>query len=151
MTTRDTLSSLKIDQALAPQTVQAAAVNSGNIDTQGFDSLTVTVLVGDIADTLGSSNRLDLTIEHADDDGTGSPGSYAACADADVIGYSGLSSGLFKSVDSDTEDQARYAIGYRGDKRFVRVTATPVSLVTGGPVAMVAIKGHPHTGPADNV
>ncbi len=35
----------------------------------------------------------------------------------------------------------RYVIGYRGGKRFVKVTATPVSLSTGGPIAMIALKG----------
>jgi len=150
MTTRDLLNPLKYEQVLAPQTVQASAVSSGNIDTQGFDSLSVAVLVGNIADTLGAGDRLDLSIEHADDDGTGNPGTYTACTNDDVLGFSGLTSGIFKAIDADAEDQTRYVIGYRGDKRFVRVTATPVSLATGGPVAMMAVKGHPHTGPADN-
>lgn len=147
---RDILSTLRTEQSLKPQTIQASALDSGNIDLQGFDSLAVIVAVGQIADTLGASNRLDLKIEHADDNGSGAPGSYAACTDDDVIGMTGLSSGIFMSVNADTKDNARYAIGYRGGKRFVKVTATPVSLATGGPVAMMALKGHPASAPASN-
>ncbi len=147
---RDLLNLVRTEQSLKPQTVQAAALNSGNIDLQGFDSLAVMVAVGNIADTLGASNRLDLKIEHADDDGTGAPGAYAACTDDDVLGFTGLSAGIFKAVDADTKDNARYAIGYRGGKRFVKVTATPVSLATGGPIAIIALKGHPAAAPVSN-
>lgn len=147
---RDILSTLRTEQSLKPQTVQASALDSGNIDLQGFDSLAVVVAVGQIADTLGASNRLDLKIEHADDNGAGAPGAYAACTDDDVTGATGLTSGIFMSVNADTKDNARYAIGYRGGKRFVKVTATPVSLATGGPVAIVALKGHPALAPASN-
>lgn len=146
----DLLNKLKYEQALAPQVIQGSALTSGNIDTQGFDSLAVVVCIGAIVDTLGPSDRIDIKIEHADDDGTGSPGAYGACTDDDVLGFTGLSSGLFKSVDADAEENARYVVGYRGDKRFVKVTATPVSLTTGGPIAMIAVKGAPHQGPVDN-
>lgn len=147
---KDILNTVKYVQALAPQVIQGSALTSGNIDTQGHDSLAIVVCIGEIVDTLGSSDRIDLKIEHADDDGSGAPGAYSACADEDVLGFTGLSSGLFKSVDADAEENARYVIGYRGGKRFVKVTATPVSLSTGGPIAMIAVKGHIHQGPADN-
>jgi len=150
MTTRDLLNDIEIAQALAPQTVQAAALDSGDIDMQKADSLAVTVAVGNIVDVLTASDRLDLKIEHADDDGTGSPAAYAACTDDEVIGFTGLTSGLFMSIDDTAKENKRHAIGYKGDKRFVKVTATPVSLITGGPIAMVAIKGHLHQKPASN-
>ena len=147
---RDLLNNVRTEQALKPQTIQAAALDSGNLDLQGFDSLAVVVAIGNIADTLGASNRLDLKIEHADDNGSGAPGSYAACVDDDVLGTTGLAAGVFMSVNADTKDNARYAIGYRGGKRFVKVTATPVSLTTGGAIAMIAIKGHGAILPASN-
>ena len=147
---RDILNNVRTEQALKPQTVQAAALDSGNLDLQGFDSLAVVVAVGQIVDTLGASNRLDLKIEHADDNGAGAPGAYAACTDDDVMGATGLAAGIFMVVNADTKDNTRYAIGYKGGKRFVKVTATPVSLATGGPVAMIAIKGHPAAAPTTN-
>ena len=146
----DTVNNLSIAQSLMPQTIQASALDTGNIDMQGAENLSVVVLIGNIADTLDATHRLDVKIEHADDDGTGSPGSYAACTDEDVLNFTGLSAGKFLSVDTGSKEQKRHVIGYRGGKRFVKVTATPVSLTTGGPVAMLAIKGNPHLAPVAN-
>jgi hypothetical protein len=146
----DIVNNIGIAQALMPQTIQAAALNSGNIDCQGAEALCVVLLVGAIADTLDSTHRIDVKIEHADDDGTGNPGAYVSCVDTDVLNFTGLSGGVFLSIDSAPEKQRRYAIGYRGGKRFVKVTATPVGLVTGGPVAMLALKGNLAQRPALN-
>lgn len=136
------VNNIGIEQSLMPQTITSSALNSGNIDTQGAEALAVVLLVGNTADTLGASVRIDVKIEHADDDGTGAPGAYAACTDEDVLNFTGLSSGLFLSVDGSTKKQKRHAIGYRGGKRFVKVTATPTGLTAGVPVALLALKGN---------
>lgn len=138
----DLINSVSIIQALAPQTVQAAPVVAAAIDMQGAETLAVIVAVGAIGDTLDASNRLDVKIEHADDDGTGSAGAYSACVDADVLGASGLAAGVFLKVDATGKTSKRHTLAYAGGKRFVRVTATPVSLETGGPIAVLAIKGN---------
>lgn len=139
-----------IAQSLMPQTIQASALNTGNIDMQGAETLSVVLLVGDIADTLSGSVRIDVKIEHADDDGAGAPAAYAACADEDVLNFTGLASGQFLSIDAAGKEQKRHVVGYRGGKRFVKVTATPVSLTTGGPIAMLALKGNLSQLPATN-
>ena len=136
------VNTLSIVQCLQPQTIQASALNTGNIDTQGAEALSVILLVGNIVDSLSGSVRLDVKIEHADDDGTGAPASYGPCADADVLNFSGLSSGIFLSIDASGKKQKRHVIDYVGGKRFVKVTATPVSLTTGGPIAILALKGN---------
>ena len=146
----DLINSIKIEQPIAPQTVQASAVAGTAIDMQGAESLSIIVAVGNIADTLDASNRLDVKIEHADDNGSGAPGSYAACTDEHVLNAEGLEEGVFLSVDAAGKESKRHAIGYIGGKRFVRVTATPVSLETGGPVAVLAIKGNLASAPAAN-
>ena len=146
----DIVNNIGISQVLMPQTIQAAALNSGNIDLQGAEALAVVLLVGAVADTLDSTHRIDVKIEHADDDGTGAPGAYAACADADVLNFTGLSSGQFLSIDTSGEKQKRYVIGYVGKKRFVKVTATPVTLTTGGAIAMLALKGNLNQLPVTN-
>jgi hypothetical protein len=146
----DIYNNIGIAQALTPQTIQASALDSGNIDTRGAEALCVVVLVGAVADTLDASHRIDVKIEHADDDGTGSPGTYAACADTDVQGFTGLSSGIFKSIAATGDKSKRYAIGYAGGKRFVKVTATPVSISTGGAIAMLTLKGNPSLKPVSN-
>lgn len=144
----DLLNSLGIAQIIAPQTVQAAPVAGSAIDMQGCESLALIVAVGEIADTLDSDNRIDVKIEHADDDGTGNPGAYAACSDADVMASETLVSGVFLSIDDTALENKRHAIGYCGGKRFVKVTATPVSMTTGGPLAVLAIKGNLSQRPA---
>jgi hypothetical protein len=143
-------SNILLTQSAMPQTIQASAVNTGDIDTQGAGSVSVAVLVGNIVDSLSSSVRIDLKIEHADDDGTGNPAAYAACTDANVLNFTGLSSGVFQSINGNTLDQKRYVIDYIGGLRFVKVTATPVSLTTGGPIALLSLKGNLHTLPANN-
>lgn len=146
----DIVTNVKIEQSLNPQTIQGSALNSGNIDMQGAETAAIVVLVGNIADTLDSTHRIDVKIEHADDDGTGAPGSYAACADADVLNFTGLASGVFLSIDAAGKKQKRHVIEYKGGKRFVKVTATPVSIATGGPIAMMALKGNINQAPAVN-
>jgi hypothetical protein len=135
---------------LAPQTVQAAAVNSGTIDTQGSETLAVVVMVGTIGETLDSENRIDLKIEHADDNGSGAPASYSPCTDDDVQNASDLSAGIFAVIDHADKAQKRHMVEYTGGKRFVKVTATPVSLATGGPVAMLALAGNAAQKPVSN-
>jgi hypothetical protein len=144
------VNNIGIEQSLMPQVIQASAVNTGNIDLQGAEALAVVVLVGNIVDTLDGTHRIDVKIEHAEDDGTGAPGAYAACADDDVLNFTGLASGIFLSVDASGKKQKRHVIGYRGGRRFVKVTATPVGLTTGGPIALLALKGNLNQLPVTN-
>lgn len=141
----DIVNNLTIAQCLAPQVIQAAALDSGNIDMQGHETLAVAVLVGNITDTLDADNRIDLTIEHGD-----ATDAYTPCTDEDVLNFTGLSSGAFLSIDAAGKEQKRHVIGYKGGKRYVKVTATPVSMTTGGPIAMVAIKGNAASAPVTN-
>lgn len=150
MSLHDLVSNIAVEQCLAPQTIQATALNSGDIDCQGFEAVAVVLAVGNIADILDASNRIDVKIEHAEDDGTGSPAAYAACTDSDVLNATGLSSGQFLSIDAADKESKRHVIGYRGGKRFVKVTATPVSIEIGGPVAMLALKGTAAQAPVSN-
>jgi hypothetical protein len=136
------VNNIGVAQALMPQTINTVALNSGNLDMQGAEALAVVLLVGDVSETLDASHRIDVKIEHADDNGSGAPGSYAACTDDDVLNFTGLTSGLFLSVDTGSKEQKRHVIGYVGGKRFVKVTATPTGLTTGGAIAMLALKGN---------
>lgn len=146
----DIINNIGVALLAAPQTVQAAALESAPLDTRGTGAAALVVLVGNIGDTLGPSDRLDLKIEHADDNGSGAPAAFAACADADVLYHEALAAGLFKAVDENADEQKRYVIGYRGTKRFVRIVATPVSLSSGGPVAVLGLTGNASHLPVDN-
>ncbi len=146
----DIVNNIGVTQLLMPQTITSSALNSGTVDTQGAGIQSVVVLVGNINDTLSGSVRIDLSIQHADDDGTGNPASFAACTDADVLNFSGLTSGIFESVNAAGLKQKRYVIDYIGGLRFVKVIATPVGLTNGGPIAMLGLKGNLSKLPAVN-
>lgn len=137
----DLINSVSVLQVIAPQNIQAGPVNGAVIDMQGAESLAVIAAIGNIADALDATHRLDLKIEHADDNGQGQPGSYAACTSADLIGAA-ATGGVFAAVDAAGKKNARHTVAYNGGKRFVRVSAVPVSLATGGPAAVIAIKGN---------
>jgi len=103
------------------------------IDMQGFNSLTFTVATATVTDA-GAAAGFSFTVEESD---TTADADATAVADADLIG---LESAL--TVTSDDDDNKFIGtIGYRGEKRYVRMTA----LGTSGTNAVVmshAIKGH---------
>ena len=137
--------------AINPQTLAQAAspegLQSGDVDLQGSQSAEVVAYLGDI-DELGGSPvgdaKVQLLLEHADDDGTGSPGTYANVALADVLGPSAVTAGI---VATSTTDNGFLEVGYVGAKRFIRVTLVPTGLTNGGPVAAWVVKGSPRHAP----
>ncbi len=149
MTMQDLHNSIAAVVAVNPQTISGSNLISGNIDLKGFNSAEIIVHLGDI-DELGGSPvgaaKLEVKLEHADDDGTGSPGAYADVALADVLGPASVSAGV---VASSTTDNRVIEVGYLGEKRFARVTLVPTGLTNGGPVAALVVKGNPRHGPAN--
>jgi hypothetical protein len=145
---RDLHDSLAPTRAIQAQTITSSPLVSGNLDLAGFEAAEVLVDFGDI-DEMGSSPeggaQIAIKLEHAADDGTGSPGSYAEVALADVLGPGSVSGGVVSTV---TTDAAPVAVGYVGGRRFLRVTLTPTALTNGGPVGCWLFKGRPRHAPA---
>ena len=141
MTMRDLYNNVLPVRTIQVQTIAASALQSGDVDLKDFNSAQVVVDFGDI-DEMGSSPqgaaKIDIKLEHADDDGSGAPGSYADVVLADVIGAASVSAGVVASV---TNDASPVRFGYVGDKRFVRITLTPNALTNGGPVGCWILKG----------
>ncbi len=148
MTMRDLHNNIAAAVAVNPQTISGSNIVSGDIDLAGFNAAEVIAHLGDI-DELGGSPvgaaKLEVKLEHADDDGTGAPGAYANVALADVIGPSSVTGGV---VASTTGDNAALEAGYVGDKRFIRVTLVPTGLTNGGPVSALVVKGAARHAPA---
>lgn len=136
---------IKIEQVLEPQTISSVALASSNIDMQGVETAAVAVLLGDVSETLSTSAKITLKIEHGDN-----TSSYEACEDSDVLNFSGLSSGVFLVIDSDAEVQKRHVIEYVGKKRYLKITATPTGLTTGGALAMISLKSNSAQKPVSN-
>lgn len=150
MTTRDNYHGQGFIQAIEPQ-VATADVTGATIDTQGFDSCALMALLGASGDTLSASVKVEMEVQHAADDGSGSPDTWAACADDDIFDpVAGTNAGTFAVVDAPAEDEQPYATGYRGSRRFVRLVANLTGTHTNGiEVAGAAILGHPHQSPVN--
>jgi hypothetical protein len=87
----------------------------GAIDMQGWEAVTFTVSTGTVTDA-GTASGFAFEVQESDAQDSG----YTAVADADLIG---LESGL--TVTSDDDDNVLVgSIGYRGEKRYVRIVAT---------------------------
>lgn len=90
------------------------------IDMQGWEAVTFTVSTGTVTDA-GTASGFSFQVEESD---TTADADATAVADADLIG---LESAL--TVTSDTADNDFIgSIGYRGEKRYVRMTAVGTTL-----------------------
>lgn len=150
MSMRDLNSNLAPVQALPAQTINQAggALTSAPVDLIGFNAAQVVVHFGDIDEMGGSplgGAQIAVTLEHAEDDGSGQPGVFEAVADSDVTGATGVAGGV---VGSPTSDLVPLTVGYVGERRFLRVTLTPSGLTNGGPVGVLVNKGAPRHAPA---
>ena len=150
MTMRDLHNNVAPVQALPARTINqgTGALITGAVDLKGFAGAQVVVHYGDI-DEMGASPvggaQIAVKLEHADDDGSGSPGAFANVTAADVTGVAGVAAGVVANA---TSDATPTSLGYVGDKRYLRVTLTPTGLTNGGPVGVIVNKGHPRHAPA---
>jgi len=103
--------------------VGVATVNGATIDKQGFEALEFYVAVGAAGDTHCSTINHKIYLYHSTDGST-----WTAVSNAyDVLGdFETIGSGLFKTIDSDSECGTTYSFGYSGNYsgptyRYVRV------------------------------
>lgn len=136
---RDLMNSVHPIRAISPVSVSDnTAQVSQVIDTQGYDSLTFVILTGSLADADATFTAL---VEHDDASGFGTA---AAVPDEQLVGTEALAGFQF---DDDNETRK---IGYRGSKRYVRLTVTPANNASAALVAAVALLGHPAIRPTAN-
>jgi hypothetical protein len=136
MTARSMYDDLLFVDALTLQTITTSAVNTGDEDMFGYNGAEFSVTIGSIDGATSGSptgGTITVLVEHADDDGTGSAGTYANAAAVDIVGLT-PSSGIVHTFDEDNTTSVQFS--YVGDKRFVRVTLTPAGLGSGGPVGV---------------
>ena len=111
------------------------------VNHKGYDSATYIIATGTLADAGAEFTTL---LEEADDDGAGSPGSYNAVADADLIGTEALASFI------QSDDNKCFKLGYRGGKEWTRLTITPTNNASAAPLAAICVLGHPSVKPTAN-
>lgn len=136
---RDLMNNITPKRVISP----AAAVADNTafvgqvVDHAGFKSVTYIIQTGGLADT---DATFAVLLEESDASGSG----FAPVADADLIGTEVLAGFTFAD-----DDKVR-KIGYRGGKRFTRLTVTPANNTGNAFVSAVAILGHPMSAPTAN-
>lgn len=100
----------------------AAALSSDTtgaiVDLQGYSAATLSLSVGVGGIAFSGTNKVEYVLDHSDDGST-----FIAVTDDDVLGKTSISSGIIKSLEAAHAAAAVYAFGYRGGKRYVRLTA----------------------------
>ncbi|WP_193183258.1 hypothetical protein [Nisaea sediminum] len=134
MSSRDLYNNVKALGAISPQEIGSnGAVNGAIIDTAGFESLLFSIASGAVTDgaftpSMTEGDESDLS------DGT-------AVAAGDMLGT------VAGATFADTDDNAVKKVGYRGNKRYVRLTLTAAGVTNGGFFAATAHLGHPRNAP----
>lgn len=136
---RDLHNNIHVTRAISPVSVSdTTAAVSQIIDRQGYQSLEFVIATGSIADA-------DATFTVLVEDGeVANLSDAAAVTDANLLGTEVLAGFQF---DDDNETRK---IGYIGDKRYVRLTITPVANASAALFAAVAVLGHPNYTPTIN-
>lgn len=126
--------------------VRNADANSSGLDMKDCQDATVLVYLGDSADTLSGTNKIEIELEESDDNST-----YTDVANTDLTNYvTATNPGTFALVDAPTEDQAVFAVGYRGNKRYVRAVLNfSGTHTTGTPCAVLGLRGRNRANPVN--
>jgi hypothetical protein len=137
MPIRDLCNDVKISQLFPPKAAVADNTPqvSNIIDNALFDSLTFVLVTGTLSDADASFTTLIEESNAANMSGAN------AVADEDLIGTEVGASFTF------ADDDKVLKLGYKGNKRYTRVTVTPANNTGNLFLAGVAILGHPRTRP----
>jgi len=132
----DAASRTKFTQAIAPVVVTDNTAQVSNIlDTQGYDANTWVATMGTLAD---ADATFAVTVDEGDASNLSGSNSVAA---ADLIGTTSGASFTF------ADDNKTVKIGYKGTKRYIRVTVTPSNNTGNAPIAAVWAQSQPRTVP----
>jgi hypothetical protein len=126
----DTRNDAEYVMALSATLSGVTPAAGGAIDMKGWQSLTLIVATGTVADA-GAAGGFTFEVQESDTQDSG----YTAVADGDLIGAE-----IDLAVTADaTDDTLVGSIGYRGTKRYVRVVATGTT-DTDAAVTVVGVK-----------
>lgn len=132
---RDLFHKTGVDSLLIPAT-RTADANSSSIDLANKQGVVLAAYVGNSGDTLSGSVKLEIEVEHSDDNST-----FTDCADADIFNaVTGTNTGTIAVIDDGAEDSLIVKTGYKGSKRYVRLVFNFTGTHSNGvPVAAFAI------------
>jgi hypothetical protein len=131
---RDLHSKIALAVLIAAQTA-AADTTPVAVDRQGYEAVEIALLIGVGGITFSGTNKIEFVLEHSDDNST-----WTKVADKDLLGVSGTSNGIIKALVAAHAAGNNYRFGYKGNKRYVRLTADfSGTHGTGTPIAASAI------------
>lgn len=126
--------------------VLAADNTPAAVDLQGFDAAEIVLAIGIGGITFSGTNKIEFVLTHSDDNS-----SFSNVADADLLGVSGTSNGIIKSLIAAHAAPAHYRFGYKGGKRYLKLLADfSGTHGSGTPIAASVVKGQPELGPCAN-
>ena len=128
--------------AIEPVNVLDATVPSTvELDLKGYNSAAVVIHWG--AKGAGDTGTIDVTMTHADDDGTGTAGAYANIAAADVVGVT-PATGVVKNLAGGAVATGILLFSYVGGKRFIKLAVTETNANSTGTIMdIIVLRGHP--------
>lgn len=139
MSNNDLASNITPKRVISPVSVADNTAQVGTVvDSQGFGSVTYVIATGSIAD---ADATFTVLLEESDASGSG----FTAVADDDLIGTEVLAAFQF-----DDDNECR-KLGYRGVKRYTRLTITPVNNASAALISAVAILASPQVAPTSAV
>jgi hypothetical protein len=135
---KDLMNNIDVKRVISPVSVADNTAQVGQvIDGQGAGSITYLIAMGSIAD---ADATFTVLLEESDASGSG----FSAVADADLIGTEALAGFVFSD-----DDKCR-KLGYKGAKRYTRLTITPANNASAALLSAVAILGAPQMSPTAN-
>lgn len=137
---KDLMNRVNPRRAIAPVVVtNSNAAQVGQIiDRQGFESLTLLIMLG----ALGAGTSGAVSIEHGDD---------PALADTAPVGVNDLIGTLALASFVAADANGCKKVGYIGSKRYIRVTVTPAGNGAASiAFAVAALMGHANMVPTTN-
>ncbi len=138
MSNNDLMNNIDVKRVISPVSVADNTAQVGQvIDRQGYGSVTYLIATGSIAD---ADATFTVLLEECDTSG----GTYTAVADDDLLGTEALAGFQF-----DDDNECR-KLGYRGIKRYTRLTITPANNASAALIAAVAVLGSPAVGKTAN-
>lgn len=116
------------------------------VDRQGYEAVEVLLAIGAGGITFSGTNKVEFALTHSDD-GT----NYTNVTDADMLGVTGISNGIIKTLSAAHAAAASYRYGYVGNKRYLKLLADfSGTHGTGTPLAAIALLGEPLAEPVAN-
>lgn len=133
---KDLYSNVDAAVSVSPQFVNSNTTLTGDaVDLRGYEGAEAFLISGVIAGS-AAANVYTPELQESDSSGTG----FTAVADADLISTEAL------CVHTGATDKLVKRLGYKGQKRYLRLVITTTGFTTaGGNIAGIIVRGAPHT------